>query len=70
MVVRLLLTYFETSHSKHFMMAGLNAIGWVSLSQITDNLFGTGMMVIILKGTGTAAWYSEMLKISLRTSPC
>lgn len=31
----------------------------------TDDFFGTGMMVVVLKHTGTTAWLREMLEVSM-----
>lgn len=34
---------------------------------IEADYFGTGMMVVIVKHTGTSAWLWEMMKKSVRT---
>ena len=58
---------FITNRLKYFMMTGVSNMGWWSLRQNTVDCFITGMMVIVLKHSGSTAWLREMLKMSVRT---
>ena len=64
----LFLMWTMTSCSKHFMIIGVRATGRKSFMLFAAALFGTGMMVEVLRHTGTTAWESEMLKMSVQTS--
>lgn len=53
-----------TKHSKHFVTKAVRATGRKS----GFGLFGTGMIVALLRQVGTTAYWSEMLKMSVDTS--
>src|SRR4029434_3244986 len=57
-----------TSLSKHFMIVGVSATGRKSLRPAALECFGTGTMEVVLKHVGTAAWASDRLNISVKTS--
>lgn len=42
---------FMTSSIKHFIMIGVSATGQYSFRQDTDDFFGTGMVVVVMKHT-------------------
>ena len=52
---------------KHFVMMRVSATGWKSLRLTAVDCFGTGLMVVILKHAGTAAWTSDRLNKSVQT---
>lgn len=60
--------WLMTSLSKHFIMNGVSATGQESFTQVTNDFFGTGMIVVVLKHAGMTTWLREVLKTSVRTS--
>ena len=57
-----------TSRSKHFIMIGVRATGRKSFKQAGFDFLGTGIIVALLRQVGTAAWLSDVLKMSVKTS--
>ena len=59
---------FSTSFSRHFMATEVSATGRKSFMQVVCGFLGTGMIMDFLKSSGTTAWASVLLKISVYTS--
>ncbi len=59
--------WFLINFSKHLLQMGVRATGRQSFKHVVLAVFGTGMMVDVLKHEGTTERERERLKISVKT---